>query len=173
MNHPRGSSPGGMPKLQLVHADHAPALLAFEQENRSYFAASVPDRGDAYFAEFAERHRELLAWQAAGTDFFHVLVEEDGTIVGRVNLTHIADGAADLGYRIAERAAGRGLATAAVRQVCALAVTQYGLSVLNAAARVDNLGSRTVLSRTGFVPTGDIVLSGRPGIRYRLDLPRR
>ena len=76
LNQPRGSCPGGMPKLQLVHADHAPALLAFEQENRSYFAASVPERGDAYFAEFAQRHRELLAWQAAGTDFFHVLVGE-------------------------------------------------------------------------------------------------
>ncbi|MGH9293245.1 MAG: GNAT family N-acetyltransferase [Acidimicrobiales bacterium] len=47
----------------------------------------------------------------------HVLVEEDGTIVGRVNLTVVGDGSAELGYRIAERAAGRGLAAAAVRQV--------------------------------------------------------
>jgi ribosomal-protein-alanine N-acetyltransferase len=57
-----------------------------------------------------------------------------------------------------------------VRQVCALAVAEYGLSVLRAMARVENVGSRTVLSRTGFVPTGEVVLSGRPGITYRLDL---
>lgn len=138
-----------MPELQLVRPDHARALLAFEQENRAYFAASVPDRGDAYFAGFAERHSQLLAWQADGTDFFHVLVEEDGAIVGRVNLVEAAGGSAELGFRIAERAAGRGLATAAVRQVCALAVAEYGLSVLRAAARVDNAGSRTVLIRTG------------------------
>ncbi|MGH2441861.1 MAG: GNAT family N-acetyltransferase [Chloroflexota bacterium] len=164
-----------MPELQLLRADHAPALLAFEQENRSYFAASVPDRGDAYFATFAERHRELLAWQADGTGFFHVLIEEDGTIVGRVNLAHVAGGSAELGYRIAERAAARGLATAAVRQVCALAVAEYGLRVLYADARVENAGSRTVLIRTGFVPTGDVTLSGRPGIRHRreLSLPSR
>jgi [ribosomal protein S5]-alanine N-acetyltransferase len=99
-----------------------------------------------------------------------VLVEEDGAIVGRVNLVEAAGGSAELGFRIAERAAGRGLATAAVRQVCALAVAEYGLSVLRAAARVDNAGSRTVLIRTGFVPTGEVVLSGRPGIRYRLEL---
>jgi [ribosomal protein S5]-alanine N-acetyltransferase len=167
------SPPDVMPQLQLVCADHAPALLAFERENRAYFAASVPDRGDAYFVEFAERHRELLASQAAGTDLFHVLVEKDGAIVGRVNLTHIADSAAELGYRIAERWAGRGLATAAVRQMCALAAAQYRLSVLNAAARVDNLASRTVLRRTGFVPTGAIVLNGRPGIRYRREVTSR
>jgi ribosomal-protein-alanine N-acetyltransferase len=129
----------------------------------------VPDRGDDYFAGFAERHRELLASQAEGTHFFHVLVE-DGAIVGRVNLFEVAGGSADLGFRIAERATGQGLATAAVRQVCTLAVAQYGLSELRAAARVENVGSRTVLIRTGFVPTGETVLSGLPGITYRLDL---
>jgi [ribosomal protein S5]-alanine N-acetyltransferase len=159
-----------VPELQRLRADHAPALLAFELENRDYFAASVPDRGDAYFATFDERHRELLGWQAEGTDFFHVLVEEDGAIVGRVNLFEVTGRSADLGFRIAERAAGRGLATAAVRQVCALAVAEYGLSDLRAKARVENVGSRAVLTRTGFVPTGEVVLSGLPGVTYRLEL---
>jgi [ribosomal protein S5]-alanine N-acetyltransferase len=159
-----------MPELQLLRIDHAPALLAFELENRAYFAAAVPDRGDAYFAEFDERHRELLMWQADGTDLYHVLVQADGAIVGRVNLFEVADGSADLGYRIAERATGRGLATAAVRQVCALAVAEYGLTELRAAARAENAGSRTVLVRTGFVPVGEVELNGRPGISYRLKL---
>jgi [ribosomal protein S5]-alanine N-acetyltransferase len=159
-----------MPKLQLLRPDHAPALLVFELENRAYFAASVPDRGDDYFAAFDVRHRELLGCQADGTDFFHVLVEPDGTIVGRVNLFEVADGSADLGYRIAERAAGRGLATAAVRQLCALAFADYGLTELRAAARVDNVASRTVLTRTGFVPAGETELNGQPGITYRLKL---
>jgi len=100
-----------------------------------------------------------------------VLVEEDGSIVGRVNLFEAAGGSADLGFRIAERAAGRGLATAAVRQLFTLAVAEYGLTVLRAAARVENVGSRTVLTRTGFVPTGETVLSGLPGITYRRQLP--
>lgn len=159
-----------MPELQRLRADHAPALLAFELENRAYFAASVPDRGDAYFATFDERHRELLGWQAEGTDLFHVLVEDDGAIVGRVNLFKVAGGSADLGFRIAERAAGQGLATAAVRQLCLLAAAEYGLTELRAQARAENVGSRTVLARTGFVPTGEVVLSGRPGITYRLEL---
>ena len=55
-----------MPELQSLRPDHASALLAFEQENRAYFAASIPDRGDDYFTDFDARHRELLGEQAPG-----------------------------------------------------------------------------------------------------------
>jgi [ribosomal protein S5]-alanine N-acetyltransferase len=34
-----------MPELQRLHADHAPAVLAFELANRTYFAAFISDRG--------------------------------------------------------------------------------------------------------------------------------
>lgn len=61
-----------MPELQLLRPDHAPALLAFERENRAYFAASVLDRGEDYFARFDERHRALLAEQEAGVRMWTV-----------------------------------------------------------------------------------------------------
>jgi hypothetical protein len=47
--------------LERLRLDHAPLVLAFERENRAYFAASIPDRGDDYFAHFESRHRALLA----------------------------------------------------------------------------------------------------------------
>ncbi|MGH8791971.1 MAG: GNAT family N-acetyltransferase [Stackebrandtia sp.] len=155
-----------MPDLQLLRLDHAPALLAFEQENRAYFAASVPDRGDEYFADFDARHRGLLAEQADGICYFHVLVDDDGHVLGRVNLIDVADGCAELGYRIAEKSAGQGLAASGVRQVCGLAGAKYGLSRLRAKTTLDNAGSRAVLARAGFAPAGDIVLNGRPGRGY-------
>ncbi|MFH8610761.1 GNAT family N-acetyltransferase [Streptomyces sp. NPDC018029] len=164
------SAPTTAPELQLLRADHAPALLAFEETNRAYFAASVPDRGDAYFRDFDARHRALLAEQATGACFFHVLVDDGGEILGRVNLVDVADGSAELGYRIAEKAAGQGLATRAVRQIRDLAVTAYGLTVLRAATTLDNPGSRAVLVRAGFVPVGDVRLDGRPGTSYALTL---
>ncbi|MEW1780046.1 GNAT family N-acetyltransferase [Streptomyces sp. NPDC086777] len=159
-----------MPELQLLRADHAPALLAFERENRAYFAASIPDRGDDYFARFDERHRALLAEQEAGICYFHVLVDPAGEVLGRVNLVDVADGAADLGYRIAERAAGRGLATWGVREVCRRAVDTYGLTTLRAAAALGNTASRTVLTRTGFTVTGETRLSRETGLTYVLRL---
>ncbi|MBB3733265.1 GNAT family N-acetyltransferase [Nonomuraea dietziae] len=161
-----------MPELQRLRSDHASALLAFERENRAYFAASIPDRGDAYFAEFDARHAALLAEQAAGVIHFHVLVDGDGVVLGRVNLVDVADGSAELGYRIAKSASGQGLATAAVRQVCALAATEYALTTLRAATTLDNLASQAVLARTGFVPTCETVLDGRPALEYTLELSR-
>lgn len=153
--------------IERLRPGHAVALLAFEQDNRAYFAASVPDRGDDYFARFGERHRALLAEQDTGSIHFHVVLDGDGAVVGRVNLVDVADGAAELGFRIAERVAGRGLATAAVREVCALAASAYDLTTLRAAAAVTNTGSRTVLLRNGFTPVGDDVdPDGRPSIAY-------
>ena len=165
-------TPEPMPELQLVRPDHAPALLAFEQENRAYFAAVIPDRGDDYFAEFDERHAELLESQAAGTDYFHVLVAEDGEIVGRVNLLKVEDGAAELGYRIAEKAAGQGLATAAVREVRELAAEKYGLTRLRARVTLDNPASAKVLERNGFIAAGELTLNNKPARSYTCELPR-
>ncbi|MEV1331760.1 hypothetical protein AB0J20_19555 [Micromonospora costi] len=106
-------------------------MLDFERQNRAFFARSVPDRGDDYFAGFAARHAELLANQAAGLDHFHVLVDEDGAVLGRFNLVDVHDGA-----------------SAALR----------------------NTGSLGVLRRTGFVPVGEVVLSGQPGLRHIREL---
>ncbi|MFF2846531.1 GNAT family N-acetyltransferase [Streptomyces sp. NPDC058001] len=161
-----------MPELQRLRPDHAPALLAFERENRDYFAASIPDRGDAYFVEFDARHAALLAEQDTGACHFHLLVDGHGEVLGRVNLVDVADGGAELGYRIGRSAAGKGLATAAVRDVCALAATTYGLTSLRAVTTLDNIASRTVLERTGFVSTGETEAGGRPGIGYVRNLVR-
>jgi ribosomal-protein-alanine N-acetyltransferase len=155
-----------MPELQRLDARHAPALLHFEQENRAYFARFVLDRGDDYFTGFGARHAELLAEQAAGGCHFHVLVDEDGAVLGRFNLVDVADGSAELGYRVAERAAGRGLAQDGVRRVCDLARDEYGLRRLVASAALANPGSLAVLRRTGFVPVGEVQLDGQPCLRH-------
>jgi ribosomal-protein-alanine N-acetyltransferase len=159
-----------MPDLQLLRLDHAPALLVFERENRAYFAASVPDRGDEFFSQFDTQHAQLLARQAAGTDYFHLLVTEQGEVVGRVNLIEVRDGSAELGYRIAQKAAGQGLATAAVRKVRELAATEYGLSGLRARVKLDNPASRKVLEHNGFVARGSLTLNGKPAMSYICEL---
>ncbi|GHJ92742.1 N-acetyltransferase [Streptomyces sp. NE5-10] len=157
--------------LERLRPDHAPALLVFERENRAFFAATVADRGDAYFAEFDVRLRALLDEQEEGTVHFHVLVAEDGAILGRINLVDVADGAAELGYRIAEAATGRGLATRGVLEVCRLAVEEYGLRRLYAGAAKENAASRAVLARVGFGAVGSAVMDdGGTGISYELDL---
>jgi ribosomal-protein-alanine N-acetyltransferase len=162
-----------MPELQRLRADHAPAVLAFELENRAYFAASITDRGDGYFDHFADRHNALLAEQEAGVSAFYVLVAEDGSVMGRFNLYDLADGAAVLGYRVAQHVAGRGVATGAVRELCRLAAERHGLRTLRAGTSQGNVASQRVLAKAGFVALGPADaddLGGEPGIWYRRDL---
>jgi|SRR6185437_9457258 len=162
-----------MPELQLVRAEHGPAILAFELENRGYFTASISDRGDEYFDQFTERHSELLAGQEAGTGASYVLVDGDGSVLGRFNLYDIADGTAVLGYRVAQRVAGRGVATAAVRDLSQLAVSRHGVRVLRAATNDTNAASQRVLTKAGFVldgPADPADIGGKPGNWYRRDL---
>ncbi|MFE7760441.1 GNAT family N-acetyltransferase [Streptomyces sp. NPDC057438] len=165
-----------MPELEQLHPVHAPAVLAFERANRAYFAASVPDRGDDFFDRFTDRYTALLAEQEAGVCAFHVLLAEDGTVLGRFNLVDIDDGTAELGYRVAQHVTGRGVATATVRQLCLLAASRHGLRTLRAATSHENAASRKVLVKAGFVlvgPADPAHLDGKPGTWYQRDLSRR
>jgi [ribosomal protein S5]-alanine N-acetyltransferase len=159
-----------VPELQRLRADHAPALLAFELANRAYFAASISDRGDDFYDKFTERHIDMLAEQETGTCAFHVLVDQDGSILGTFNLRDIEDGRAELGYRVAQRAAGRGVATATVRELCQVAAAHYGLRVLRAKTTRENIASQKVLSKAGFVPVGPADIGGEAGTWYERDL---
>jgi ribosomal-protein-alanine N-acetyltransferase len=162
-----------MPELQQLRPDHVPAVLAFETANRAYFARFITDRGDDYFAHFDERLGALLAEQAAGVCAFYVLVAEDGSVIGRFNLLDLEDGMAELGYRVAEHATGKGVATATVRELCGLASTRHGLRALRAGASEGNVASQKVLVKAGFTPVGPAdpaSLGGKPGMWFQRDL---
>ncbi|GAV44537.1 GNAT family N-acetyltransferase [Streptomyces acidiscabies] len=155
-----------MTRLERLRADHAPALLAFELENRAYFARTIPDRGDDYFREFDDRLAGLLAEQEEGVCHFHVLLSGE-EVAARINLVDVEDDLAELGYRVGERWTGRGVATRAVGEVCRLARDTYGLRGLFAGTDTGNRASQTVLERNGFVTTG---ATERGGVRYELAL---
>jgi len=157
-------------ELEQLQASHAQAVLAFELVNRDYFAAAISDRGDEFFDRFPDHHRAMLAGQEAGSCAFYVLVGDDGTVLGRFNLYDIEDGTARLGYRVAQQAAGRGVATEAVQELCRIAATHLGLRTLRAATSRDNIASQRVLTKAGFVPIGPATpadLGGKSGTLYR------
>jgi [ribosomal protein S5]-alanine N-acetyltransferase len=162
-----------VPELQRLRTGHASAVLAFELANRAYFAASISDRGDEFFDRFTEQHGASLAEQEAGIGAFYVLVTEDGSVLGRFNLYAIKDGTAVLGYRVGQHVAGRGLATAAVQELCGLAAAQYGLRTLRAATSHENVASQKVLAKAGFVligPADPADLGGKQGTWYQREL---
>ncbi|MGH3408064.1 MAG: GNAT family N-acetyltransferase [Streptosporangiaceae bacterium] len=162
-----------MPELKRLDAGHAPAVLAFELANRAYFAGFISDRGDGFFAQFTDQYSASLAEQEAGSCAFYVLVAEDGSVLGRFNLYAIEDHSAELGYRVAQHVAGRGVATATVRELCDLAAAQHGLRTLRAATTHQNVASQKVLTKAGFVavgPADPAHIGGKPGTWYQRDL---
>ncbi|MFG1862636.1 GNAT family N-acetyltransferase [Microbispora bryophytorum] len=162
-----------MPELKQLHADHASAVLAFELANRTYFAASISDRGDEFFDQFPDRYNASLAEQEAGICAFYVLVAHDGSVLARFNLYDLEDGTARLGYRVAQQVADRGVATATVQELCRLAAARHGLRTLRAATSHDNVASQKVLTKAGFVPVGPAApadLGGKSGTWYQRDL---
>jgi [ribosomal protein S5]-alanine N-acetyltransferase len=159
-----------VPELQPLRADHGPALLAFELANRAYFAQSISDRGDEFFERFTDALSDQLTEQEAGVCAFYVLVGDDGSALGRFNLYDIRDGTANLGYRVAQRVAGRGVATANVLELCRLAADQHGLRTLGAETSLENVASQKVLQKAGFVAVGPATPGGQPGTRYERDV---
>jgi ribosomal-protein-alanine N-acetyltransferase len=74
--------------------------------------------------------------------------------MGRFNLVFAGDGVAVLGYRVAKNVAGRGVATAAVRDLCQVAAEHHGVHTVRAATSRANVASQRVLLKAGFVPVG-------------------
>jgi [ribosomal protein S5]-alanine N-acetyltransferase len=146
-----------MPTLHLLPPtfDIADELLCFETDNRAFFEASINSRPPAYYSPEGVRAAIALAEREAAEDkgYQYLVRAHAGELVGRVNLarvkrTHFQ--MADLGYRMAESACGKGYASEAVRLVLALAFGELGLMRVEANARLANEGSIKVLLRNGF-----------------------
>jgi [ribosomal protein S5]-alanine N-acetyltransferase len=147
----------GSPKLGLAAPTMADAadLLEFELQNRAFFERSINARSAAYYALEGVRTAIAAATADAQADtgFQYLVRDEAGQLVGRANLSRVKRAhfhSAEVGYRVAEAACGRGVAGEAVRQLVALAFTQHGLHRLEATSRPENAASIKVLERNGF-----------------------
>jgi ribosomal-protein-alanine N-acetyltransferase len=137
--------------IRPLTADDAGELAALLVENRAFLAPFEPDRGERFYT--VEGQLERL-----GQEDKHVFAILDGEeIAGTVTLSNVVRGplqSANLGYWVAEKANGRGLATKAVGMVIPVAFGELGLHRLEAGTLVDNLASRRVLENNGFEEIG-------------------
>lgn len=145
-----------MSHLQLCapQLDDWQELLAFEQENRVFFEASINARPAAYYCAEGVAEAIAQAQQDAAADRgYQFLIRQDSQLVGRINLHRVQRpyfNCAELGYRVGARFNGRGIARAAVAQVLQRAFGELQLSRIEANARPENLGSVRVLEASGF-----------------------
>jgi [ribosomal protein S5]-alanine N-acetyltransferase len=148
-----------VPACRLITTDDAPVLARLTRVNRDFLAPWEPARPEAHFTEAGQAVaiQTALAEHARGRSLPLAILDERGAVVGRINLNNIVRGAsqsASLGYWLDEASGGRGLATAAVRDITQLAFAELGLHRIQADTLVHNVPSQRVLARTGFVRMG-------------------
>lgn len=136
--------------LERLSVADAPALFTFEKRNKAWFETHVGPRPDNYQDPF--RLTDLVREQVEAGELMFLL-KAKGNIIGRVNLTGVEAGVAQLGYRIGQEHAGRGAATRGVALIVEQA-QDLGLRAIVARVKLDNLASMRVLQKNDFYATG-------------------
>ncbi len=85
------------------------------------------------------------------------LIVENNEVIGMCSLKAppSADGAADIGYGIAETQRGRGCGGRGIAEIVAWARTEPLINTLTAETSINNTPSQSVLKRNGFEHTGN------------------
>ena len=137
--------------IRPLTPDDAGELAALLVENRAFLAPFEPPRDVRFYT--VEGQLERL--ERDDKHAFAILDEE--RIAGTATLSHVVRGplqSANLGYWVAERVNGRGLATEAVGALIPVAFGKLGLHRLEAGTLTDNLASQRVLVKNGFERIG-------------------
>ena len=142
----------------IVIAD-AERLAELVARSREFLAPWEPERPDSYFTVPGQREAvaQSLKARAAGLMEPFVILDEEGQVVGRINLNNIVRGpfqSASMGYWLDEQATGRGLATLAAGELVELAFGSLRLHRVEAGTLPHNHASQAVLRRNGFEQFG-------------------
>jgi ribosomal-protein-alanine N-acetyltransferase len=148
-------------ELRVAEQSDVARLLAYRRENAAHFEPFEPVRAPDHFTEeywgrqVETDRREFEAGSAVRLYIFDP--GPDGEVLGLVSFSNIIRGALQscfLGYALAERAQGRGLATEAVRAGIDYMFGEMNLHRLSANYMPHNTPSAGVLKRLGFTVDG-------------------
>ncbi len=90
-----------------------------------------------------------------------------GTVIGDLSFKGLDEyGMVELGYGLREGYCGNGYMTEAVKAITKWAISQEGVTRVEAETSPDNTASQRVLAKAGFLPTGE---NGEEGPRFRYD----
>jgi ribosomal-protein-alanine N-acetyltransferase len=150
---------GRVRATRLVTPGDAPALAELVRVNRDFLAPWEPARGEDYFTVGGQRAiiGDGLARYQQGTALPHVILDGTERVVGRITLNGIVRGpfqSCSMGYWVSASDNGRGLATAAVREIIGVAFGDLGLHRIQAETLLHNVRSQRVLEHNGFVRIG-------------------
>ncbi|WP_156856667.1 GNAT family N-acetyltransferase [Oceanobacillus sp. AG] len=109
--------------------------------------------GDKYyiFENFTKKNKALLDEQSKGLSYFYLIKNEDGLILGRINLVNVDknQGTGHIGYRVGESYIGKGIANKSVNLLLTT-INKQEIKEILAKTTTDNIASQRVLEKNGF-----------------------
>lgn len=143
---------------RLISVADAGELAELARANRDFMRPFEPLRVPSFFTAEGQLTgiEDALDRNAQGTSLPHVIVDS-GRIAGRITLNGIVRGpflSCSVGYWVSQDANGRGLATAALREVIEIAFGRLRLHRIQAETLLHNTTSQRVLARNGFERIG-------------------
>lgn len=139
----------------MVETNRLKLYAASQEQMETFIAAQTVDVLKAAYTEMLDgclSHPNQWEWYA-----IWMIELKDGTHIGELCFKGIAEnGAAEIGYGIAEDYRGCGYAAEAVSALTDWALEQPGVICVIAETEESNIASQKVLSKAGFMPTGEI-----------------
>lgn len=144
--------------VQLLPArpELAPALFAVVDGSRESIAAWLPWAQATHNVGDERSFLTSMVEAALARRTFMFVIQVDGTVVGAIDLHNIDHESqhAEVGYFLAEAARGHGIAGLALRQLEHFGFGDLALHKITILAATDNLASRRVAERAGYVLEG-------------------
>ena len=146
----------------MLEADRLVIYAASEKEMNQIIEAERDEALRQAYREMLQgslEHEEDWGWYA-----MWLIVRKDGACIGNLSFKGTpVDGEVEIGYGITEEYRGFGYATEALETILEWAFDQPGVSKIAAETGPDNVASRRVLEKCGFLPTG---IMGKEGPRF-------
>ena len=150
--------------MDMAEAVH---LNSLDADNRRF----VPDEVFETVEEAADTVGFLMGvYENGNGPLVYPALLKDGTCIGYVQAVPFDDGTWEVGYHIGERFTKQGYATEAVKAFLPVIMPRLGLERIWGICLADNLASRKVMERCGFIKEfegiGPYQGSERPICRY-------
>ncbi len=117
----------------------------------------TPDDADTFVRAARRRWHDDIAYT------FSIVEESSGDLLGVIELSAPAEGAASIGYWVKREARGRGVATRALRLAAEWAIRHRGVERIWLTAAPENVASQRVAEKAGFQREGVL----RAHVRFR------
>jgi len=144
--------------IRPLTMDDSEAMAELLLADRPFFTKWEPDEPDEHFTAAGQRAMTDAVLQASEAGAMRAwVIESEGETAGRILLNGIVLGplrSCTVGYWVAQRFGGRGLATRALRDALDVAFNELRLHRVDAFARTDNERSCRVLESNDFHRVG-------------------